>query len=70
VPQIKQNGRLQALKEVFDLAIVSDTATFDEPNQRSVGMKHVVVNRVRVIRHGELVQGSLPGEAIRRAVVR
>jgi N-acyl-D-glutamate deacylase len=74
VPQMKQKGRLQVGKDadvvVFDLATVSDKATFTAPNQRSVGMKHVVVNGVPVIRDGELVRGALPGKAIRRAVVR
>lgn len=73
VPQMKQKGRLQVGKDadvvVFDLATVSDKATFTAPNQRSVGMKHVVVNGVPVIREGELVRGALPGRAIRRAVV-
>ena len=72
VPQMKQKGRLQVGKDadvvVFDLATVSDKATFTAPNPRSVGMKHVVVNGVPVIRDGELVRGALPGRAIRRAV--
>ncbi|HEX4935574.1 MAG TPA: amidohydrolase family protein [Gemmatimonadaceae bacterium] len=74
VPQMKQKGRLQMGKDadivVFDLATVSDKATFTEPNQKSVGMRHVVVNGVPVIRGGELVRGALPGRAIRRGVVR
>ncbi len=74
VPQMKKKGRLQQGMDadivVFDPATVSDKATFTAPNARSVGMKHVVVNGVPVIRDGELVRSALPGKAIRRAVVR
>lgn len=74
VPQMRQKGRLQVGKDadvvVFDLATVSDKATFTQPNQQSVGMRHVVVNGVPVIRGGELVRSALPGKAIRRAVGR
>ena len=70
VPQMKRKGRLQVGMDadlvVFDLATVSDKATYQLPNQRSVGMQHVVVNGVPVIRSGELVRGALPGKAIRR----
>ncbi len=74
VPQMKQKGRLQVGMDadlvVFDAATVSDKATFTAPNARSVGMKHVVVNGVPVIRDGELVREALPGRAIRRAITR
>lgn len=74
VPQMKQKGRLQVGKDadvvVFDLATVSDRATYSAPNARSVGMRHVVVNGVPVIRNGELVRAALPGKPIRRPVVR
>lgn len=72
VPQMQQKGRLQVGKDadvvVFDLASVSDKATYAAPNARSVGMRHVVVNGVPVIRDGELVREALPGRAIRRKV--
>lgn len=72
VPQMRQKGRLQVGKDadltVFDLATVSDRATFTEPNQRSVGMRHVLVNGTPVIRGGELVRDARPGRAIRRPV--
>jgi N-acyl-D-glutamate deacylase len=69
---MKTKGRLQVGMDadivVFDLATVSDKATFAAPNSRSVGMQHVVVNGVPVIRGGELVREALPGRAIRRRV--
>lgn len=70
VPQMRQKGRLQVGKDadlvVFDLATVSDRATYTAPNATSVGMRHVVVNGVPVIREQALVRGAMPGRAIRR----
>ncbi len=72
VPQMRQKGRLQVGKDadivVFDLATFRDRATFTAPNATSVGMKHVVVNGVPVIRDAELIRSALPGKAIRRSV--
>ena len=52
----------------FDLATVSDRATYTQPNQTAVGMRYVIVNGTAVIRDGELVRDALPGRAIRRPV--
>ncbi len=72
VPQMKKKGRLQVGMDadlvVFDPQTVSDRATFTAPNQRSVGMKHVIVNGTSVIEDGELVRNALPGKPIRREV--
>jgi N-acyl-D-glutamate deacylase len=72
VPQMRRKGRLQPGMDadlvVFDPATVSDRATFTAPNQTSVGMRHVVVHGVPVIREAALVRGALPGRAIRRPV--
>ncbi len=48
---------------VFDQATVSDHATFDKPHQYAVGVKHVFVNGVQVIKDGEHT-GAKPGRAL------
>ncbi|HKT87658.1 MAG TPA: D-aminoacylase [Candidatus Sulfotelmatobacter sp.] len=49
---------------VFDPATVHDVATFDNPNQLSVGMEYVLVNGVPVIDQGKMT-GKLPGKVLR-----
>jgi len=49
---------------VFDPATVRDLATFDNPNQLSVGMEYVLVNGVPVIDQGKMT-GKLPGKILR-----
>jgi dihydroorotase/N-acyl-D-amino-acid deacylase len=49
---------------VFDPATVSDKATFENPNQFSVGMEYVLVNGVPVIAEGKMT-GALPGKVLR-----
>jgi N-acyl-D-amino-acid deacylase len=49
---------------IFDQATVADRATFEEPHQLSVGVLHVLVNGVQVLRNGEHT-GALPGRALR-----
>ena len=48
---------------VFDPATVADRATFDNPHQYAVGMKHVLVNGTAVIADGEHT-GAKPGRAV------
>jgi len=48
---------------VFDLATISDRATFEKPHQYAVGVKHVFVNGVQVIKDGEHT-GAKPGRAL------
>ncbi len=48
---------------VFDPATISDRATFEKPQQYAVGMKHVFVNGVQVIRDGEHTEAK-PGRAL------
>jgi N-acyl-D-aspartate/D-glutamate deacylase len=48
---------------VFDPATIADRATFEAPHQYAVGVKHVLVNGVPVLRDGEPT-GSLPGRAL------
>jgi len=48
---------------VFDPATISDRATFEKPHQYAVGMKHVFVNGVQVIKDGDHT-GAKPGRAL------
>jgi N-acyl-D-amino-acid deacylase len=48
---------------VFDPATIADRATFEKPNQYAVGMKHVFVNGVQVLKDGEHT-GAKPGRAL------
>ena len=49
---------------VFDPATIGDRATFEKPQQYSVGMRHVFVNGTQVLRDGEPT-GATPGRALR-----
>jgi N-acyl-D-amino-acid deacylase len=49
---------------VFDPATIADTATFEKPHQYAVGMRHVFVNGVQVLKDGEHT-GAKPGRALR-----
>ena len=48
---------------VFDPAKIADRATFDKPHQYAIGMKHVFVNGVQVLKDGEHT-GAKPGRAL------
>jgi N-acyl-D-amino-acid deacylase len=49
---------------VFDPATIIDVATFEKPHQLSVGVKHVFVNGVAVVRDGRHT-GATPGRVVR-----
>ncbi len=49
---------------VFDPATIADTATFSNPHQYAVGVKHVFVNGRQVLRDGE-VTSARPGRALK-----
>jgi dihydroorotase/N-acyl-D-amino-acid deacylase len=49
---------------VFDPATVDDRATYQQPHQLSVGMHHVFVNGVQVVRSGRHT-GAKPGRIVR-----
>jgi N-acyl-D-amino-acid deacylase len=49
---------------VFDPATISDRATFDDPQQYAVGVWHVLVNGVPVLKDGEHT-GAKPGRVVR-----
>jgi N-acyl-D-amino-acid deacylase len=48
---------------VFDPATIADRATFEEPHQYAVGMKHVFVNGTQVLKDGEHT-GAKPGRVV------
>ncbi|CAN5825263.1 D-aminoacylase [soil metagenome] len=50
---------------IFDPETVCDRATFQEPVQTSVGVEHVIVNGVPVLRAG-VTTDARPGRALRR----
>lgn len=60
---VVEGGRVADLV-VFDPAIVCDTATFEAPKRLAVGVEHVIVNGVPVLRNGEPT-GALPGRGLR-----
>ncbi len=66
--KIADRGRLKpghfADIAVFDPAKIADKATFAQPQQYAVGMRHVFVNGVAVIRDGEHT-GATPGRFVR-----
>jgi N-acyl-D-amino-acid deacylase len=49
---------------IFDPTTVRDTATFANPHQYALGMVHVLVNGVQVLREGEHT-GAMPGRVVR-----
>jgi N-acyl-D-amino-acid deacylase len=48
---------------VFDPKTITDRATFAEPHQYAIGMKHVFVNGAHVLKDGEHT-GAKPGRAL------
>jgi N-acyl-D-amino-acid deacylase len=48
---------------VFDPATIADRATFEQPHQYAVGMKHVFVNGVQVLKDG-VHTNAKPGRAL------
>ena len=71
IPEMARKGRLQpgcdADIVVFDPATISDNATVRHPGVPSVGMSMVLVGGVPVVADGEVVNGALPGKALRSA---
>jgi N-acyl-D-amino-acid deacylase len=65
---LKDRGRLKpghfADIAIFDPATIADKATFAQPQQYAVGMRHVFVNGVAVLRDGEHT-GATPGRFVR-----
>lgn len=70
LPEMQRKGRIAVGADaditIFDPATVMDSATFRQPTRASVGIPHVLVNGVFVVRDGRPVEGVLPGRALRR----
>jgi N-acyl-D-amino-acid deacylase len=49
---------------IFDPRTIADRATFEQPHQLSVGVQHVIVNGVPVVRDGRHTNAK-PGRALR-----
>ena len=66
--RIADRGRLRqglyADVAIFDPARIADRATYERPHQYSVGMRHVFVNGVAVLKDGEHT-GAKPGRFVR-----
>ena len=70
IPAMSRKGRVavgaDADLTIFNPATVIDRATFAEPAQPSAGIPYVMVDGQLVVKNGELVEGVMPGRAIRR----
>ncbi len=66
---LKDRGALAPGKKadlvLFDAEMISDRATYEDPNQYPAGIKAVLVNGKIVVEDGEHT-GALPGEALRK----
>ena len=49
---------------IFDPATIRDEATFEDPKRYAIGMQHVFVNGVQVLRNGEHT-GAKPGRVLK-----
>jgi N-acyl-D-aspartate/D-glutamate deacylase len=49
---------------IFDLAVVNDSAMFDDPHRPSVGIEYVIVNGIISLDQGK-VTGQLGGRPLR-----
>ena len=67
-PAARRKGRIQEGADadvvVFDLAKITDRATYERPREHSTGMRYVVVNGVIVINAGNVVPNVAPGRGI------
>ncbi|MEQ2005814.1 MAG: amidohydrolase family protein [Limisphaerales bacterium] len=69
VPAMRRKGRIaigaDADITVFNPATVLDRATFEVPTTPSVGIPHVIVNGIFVVRDGQMMPSVMPGRAVR-----
>jgi dihydroorotase len=69
VAAMKTKGRLRVGADaditIFDAGRVIDRSTYREPALPPLGIRHVIVNGVAVVRDEQLVEGVAPGKAVR-----
>ena len=69
VPAMKNKGRIKVGADadltLFDPESISDNATFTDPEKMSSGIPFVIVGGTIVVRDSKIVEGALPGKAIR-----
>ena len=69
VPAMKQKGRLRVGADaditIFDAGVVLDRSTYREPSLPPVGIQHVIVNGVSVVKNAQPVESVSPGKAVR-----
>ena len=67
-PQMKHKGRIQIGADaditLFDPSTVIDKATYTDSMQHSVGIRHVLVNGIAVVKEGTLLESRFPGQPI------
>jgi len=67
-PQMKNKGRIKIGADaditIFDPATVKDTGTYQTGPKFSIGIPHVIVNGVPVVRDGQSVPNVFPGKAV------
>jgi N-acyl-D-aspartate/D-glutamate deacylase len=72
VPAMRRKGRVQvgcdADLVVLDPATVSDQATYSHSTRPPVGIRHVLVNGIPVVRNAAIDPGVLPGQPVRAQV--
>ena len=70
-PDMARKGRIQVGADadlvVFDPETITDRASYDEPTLTSVGIHHVFVAGVPVVRDGTLLVDARPGRPVRGA---